>query len=256
MWPIAAKRSPAPCFFTIAVIAGACFQAPDALIVSGFGGLIISLAQVSKAGSARFSHPFLVYLGEISYSVYMVCIPWEVLFVNVAVKIGHFSGKQLPPLLWLIFVVTLIPLAAATHHLIEKPARERMKLWRTLARGSQLCDRCLRGKDSFHPAQGRVIPYRVVGGRHPKYGWTDESFSRRPLYGCSRRFRAGWRFRRRLLAVRPLRPPDVRHPDFRRRVDLVEPGRAAATRPATCRRPARCSASVPPAACGSATSRW
>jgi peptidoglycan/LPS O-acetylase OafA/YrhL len=114
-------------FFTIAVIAAACFRAPDALIVSGFGGLIISLAQVSKAGSVRFSHPILVYLGEISYSVYMVCIPWEVLFVNVAVKFGHFSGKQLPPLLWMIFVVTLIPLAAVTHHLIEKPAREGMK---------------------------------------------------------------------------------------------------------------------------------
>ena len=75
----------------------------------------------------RFSHPILVYLGEISYSVYMVCIPWEVLFVNVAVKFGHFSGKQLPPLLWMIFVVTLIPLAAVTHHLIERPAREGMK---------------------------------------------------------------------------------------------------------------------------------
>ncbi len=117
-------------FFITTVIAAACFQAPDALIVSGFGGLIISLAQVSKSGSTRFSHPFLVYLGEISYSVYMVCIPWEVLFVNVAVKIGHFGGKQLPPLLWLVFVVTLVPLAAAFHHLIEKPARERMKLWR------------------------------------------------------------------------------------------------------------------------------
>jgi peptidoglycan/LPS O-acetylase OafA/YrhL len=117
-------------FFTFAVIAAACFGVPDALIVSGFGGLIISLAQVSKSGSQHFSHPFLVYLGEISYSVYMVCIPWEVLFVNVAVKIGHFSGKQLPPLLWLVFLVTLVPLAAATHHLIERPARERMKLWR------------------------------------------------------------------------------------------------------------------------------
>ena len=115
-------------FFTVAVIVAAHFRAPDLIIVSGFGGLIISLAQVSKSGSSRFSHPMLVYLGEISYSIYMVCIPWEVLFVNVAVKIGHFSDKQLPPLLWLVFLVTLMPLAAACHHLIEKPARERMKL--------------------------------------------------------------------------------------------------------------------------------
>ena len=117
-------------FFTIAVIAAACFQAPDALIVSGFGGLIITLAQGSKAGSSRLSHRYLVYLGEISYSIYMVCIPWEVLFVNVSAKIGHFSGKQLPPMLWVVFLVTLVPVAALGHHLIEKPAREGMKRMR------------------------------------------------------------------------------------------------------------------------------
>jgi peptidoglycan/LPS O-acetylase OafA/YrhL len=116
-------------FFVTAVIAAAHFQAPDVVIVSGFAGLIITLAQGSKAGSNFGSQRFLVYLGEISYSVYMVCIPWEVLFVNVAAKIGHFSDKQLPPWLWLVFVVTLAPVAAISHHLIEKPARERMRLW-------------------------------------------------------------------------------------------------------------------------------
>jgi peptidoglycan/LPS O-acetylase OafA/YrhL len=116
-------------FFLIAVIAAAQFQAPDVVIVSGFAGLIITLAQVSKAGSSFGSQPFLVYLGEISYSVYMVCIPWEVLFVNVAAKFVHLSDKQLPAWLWLVFVVTLVPVAAASHHLIEKPARERMRLW-------------------------------------------------------------------------------------------------------------------------------
>jgi peptidoglycan/LPS O-acetylase OafA/YrhL len=115
------------CFFIIAVIAAACFQAPDALIVSGVGGLIFSLAQVFRSGSPRFSHPAFVYLGEISYSIYMVCIPWEVLFVNVAARVGHFGDKHLPPLLWLVFLFTLVPLAAVTHHLIEKPAREGMK---------------------------------------------------------------------------------------------------------------------------------
>jgi hypothetical protein len=54
-------------FFTVAVIAAPALQAPDALIVSGFGGLIISLAQASKSGSPRFSHPSFVYFGEIGY---------------------------------------------------------------------------------------------------------------------------------------------------------------------------------------------
>ncbi|MFI4934411.1 MAG: acyltransferase family protein [Caulobacterales bacterium] len=116
-------------FFGAAVIAAAQFGAPDALIVAAFGGLIITLAQGSKAGSRFGSHPVLVYLGEISYSVYMICIPWQVLFVNLTAKFLPLTGKQLPWYIWLIFLVSLVPLAAATHHLIEKPARDRMKLW-------------------------------------------------------------------------------------------------------------------------------
>ncbi len=117
-------------FSGFAALLSSQFGAPDMITVSAFGGLIISLAQVSKAGGRLGSHPFFVYLGEISYAVYMVCIPWEVLFVNLAVKTQHLQGKQLPLPLWLFFTVSLIPVAAIAHHLIEKPARDRIKLWR------------------------------------------------------------------------------------------------------------------------------
>ncbi|HEY1753221.1 MAG TPA: acyltransferase [Caulobacteraceae bacterium] len=116
-------------FFAAALVAAAQFGAPDVLIVGICGGLIISLAQVSKAGGRLASHRFLVYLGEISYSLYMVCIPWELLFANLAGKMLHLSGKQLPLPVWIIFAVSVVPLAAAAHHLVERPARERMKLW-------------------------------------------------------------------------------------------------------------------------------
>lgn len=118
-------------FFASGALLAAQFGAPDMITVSAFGGLIISLAQVSKAGGRLGSHPIFVYLGEISYAVYMVCIPWEVLFVNLAVKTLHLESKQLPLPLWLIFVVSVVPMAAIAHHLIEKPARDRIKLWRS-----------------------------------------------------------------------------------------------------------------------------
>jgi peptidoglycan/LPS O-acetylase OafA/YrhL len=117
------------CFFGAGVIAAAALRAPDVLIVAACGGLIISLAQVSRAGGRLGSHPFFVYLGEISYCVYMIGIPWALLFVNVAAKTLHLPGKQLPLPLWIVFYVAVVPLAAAAHHLIERPARTRMKLW-------------------------------------------------------------------------------------------------------------------------------
>jgi peptidoglycan/LPS O-acetylase OafA/YrhL len=116
-------------FFGAGALIAAQFQAPDALTVTLCGGLIISLAQVSRSGSRLGSHPVLVYLGEISYSIYMICIPWQWLFVNLSVKILHLNSKQLPWYLWLILTLSLIPLAAGTHSLIERPARDRMKLW-------------------------------------------------------------------------------------------------------------------------------
>jgi peptidoglycan/LPS O-acetylase OafA/YrhL len=112
-----------------ALIIAAQFGAPDMLIVAASGGLIISLAQVSKAGGRLGSHRFLVYLGEISYAIYMVCIPWEVLFVNVVAHTLHLHDKHLPLLLWIVFLFSVVPLAAAAHHLVERPARRRMRLW-------------------------------------------------------------------------------------------------------------------------------
>ena len=116
-------------FFGAALLVAAIFGAPDVVIVAACGGLIISLAQVSRAGGTLLSHRFFVYLGEISYCVYMVSIPWELLFVNLAAKILHLSSKQLPWPVWIIFAISVVPLAAAGHHLIERPARDRMKLW-------------------------------------------------------------------------------------------------------------------------------
>jgi peptidoglycan/LPS O-acetylase OafA/YrhL len=118
-------------FFGAAALVSAQFGAPDMITVSAFGGLIITLAQGSKSGGRLGTHPFFVYLGEISYAIYMICIPWELLFVNVSVNILHLESKRLPFPLWLIFIASLIPVAAATHHLVERPARERIKLWRT-----------------------------------------------------------------------------------------------------------------------------
>ncbi|HEX2559893.1 acyltransferase [Phenylobacterium sp.] len=102
---------------------------PDAVIVLGLGGLIYFLAGAAQAGSQLFGHPVLVYLGEISYSVYMICVPWKIVFVNSATRVLELSGEQLPWPVWIVFALTIIPLAALSYHLIEKPARAAMKSW-------------------------------------------------------------------------------------------------------------------------------
>ncbi len=110
------------------VVIGALFSAPDAVIVICLGGLILSLALLAKAGSAFFSAKPFVYLGEISYSTYMICVPWKLLFVNAAAKFFNIADERLPWYLWLVFLGALVPLSAMSYHLIESPARAGMKL--------------------------------------------------------------------------------------------------------------------------------
>ena len=103
--------------------------APDPLIVMLLGGGVVMLGGLASAGSSFASQRFFVYLGEISYSTYMICIPWKILAVNVALKLLHIEGEQLPLYAWVVIVAALIPLSAISYQLIEKPCRQKMKAW-------------------------------------------------------------------------------------------------------------------------------
>ena len=112
-----------------AALALAALGASDIAIVIALGAVIFFLARAAQAGSGLLSQPAFVYLGEISYSIYMICVPWKIVFVNAAAKLLKLPQEQLPWPLWLVFFVSVVPLAAASYHLIEKPARTRMKRW-------------------------------------------------------------------------------------------------------------------------------
>ena len=116
-------------FFGAALVFGAQAGLPDPALVAVAGGLILFLASLSSTGSKAMSHPALVYLGEISYSIYMVHTLWDLVFANGAAAIFHLDDKRLPLGLWLILIAGVVPLAAASYHLIERPARERLREW-------------------------------------------------------------------------------------------------------------------------------
>jgi len=123
------KAAAGASFFGAAALLGGQLAAPDWAIVACFAGLIWSLAKLAQAGAAFGSQPVLVYLGRISYAIYMIFVPWQIVFVNIASRLLHLSDKKLPWYVWIFYVGCLIPLAALAHHLIEKPARHGLRLW-------------------------------------------------------------------------------------------------------------------------------
>lgn len=99
----------------------------DPLVVLFAGGLILGLGGLDNARAGVLASKPAVYLGEISYSVYMVCAPVLLLGVNVAARLTGADDKRLHGIVWLA-VLALIPIAAAaTYHVVERPARKALR---------------------------------------------------------------------------------------------------------------------------------
>ena len=121
--------APGAAVMGVLVLVAIQLNVPDPIIIAALGGLILMLACLAASGSTFGSQSILVYLGEISYSTYMICIPWKIIAVNAATRVLGIEGDQLPLLVWFLIVAALVPLSAASYHLIEKPARDWLKAW-------------------------------------------------------------------------------------------------------------------------------
>lgn len=107
----------------LALAASAAFNAPDALIVVLAGVMILGLAGIPNGRAGLMASAPAVYLGEISYSVYMVCIPVKLVAVNVAARLTGAGEAGLWWPVWLALVLMVPVVAAGTYHLVERPAR-------------------------------------------------------------------------------------------------------------------------------------
>lgn len=108
----------------VALVASASLGLPDPVTVIAAGAMILGLGGLDNAQAGPLASPVGVYLGEISYSVYMVNAPVLLVGTNVAAMLLGTSADAKLPALAVLAVVLMIPLvAAATYHLVEFPAR-------------------------------------------------------------------------------------------------------------------------------------
>ncbi len=108
---------------TVAFALMAHFGAEDLLLILLSGAIIFLLGQASKSAalSVMKVRP-LVYLGEISYSTYMIHYFVELIYVGAAARLLSVEGV-LPPLPWLGMIAAIMFGSVLSFHLIEVPAR-------------------------------------------------------------------------------------------------------------------------------------
>jgi peptidoglycan/LPS O-acetylase OafA/YrhL len=98
--------------------------APDAATVAAFGVLILSLAGLSSTGSAWLTHRAGVYLGEASFALYMIAVPWRLAFGGLVGRFLHLpDGAHWPLPVWLAMLAGAVPVAMAARNGVERPMR-------------------------------------------------------------------------------------------------------------------------------------
>lgn len=151
-WDLEPRRGPALMLAALAALVAMVHWRQDgaaAVLLLAF--LIFASASLARQGGLAFlARPALVYLGEISYAIYMI---HAIVFIVFFRGLGLVLGDPASPLIWWLGPLALVLTFAASvlaHHLVERPARD----WLNATFDGQ------RGKA---PIASRIA--RAVGGR-------------------------------------------------------------------------------------------
>ncbi|MEQ1783592.1 MAG: acyltransferase [Hyphomonadaceae bacterium] len=106
------------------VIALALFDVPDWLMIAALIALLAAAAERARSGISRvLEKPFSLYLGEISYALYMVHIAVGMVWFELASRIVGPAAGWIGIALVAIGLVLATLAAAAAEFLIERPGR-------------------------------------------------------------------------------------------------------------------------------------
>src|SRR5690606_38753850 len=111
----------------VGLLASASLALWDPVTVLCAGGLILGLGSLANERAGVLASRTGVYLGEISYSIYMVCAPVLLVMTNLAARLTGADDKRFHLLVWLGVLAAIPVAAAATYHLVERPARKALR---------------------------------------------------------------------------------------------------------------------------------
>lgn len=111
----------------------------DLVIWPALALLIFSLAETSKTDPASWvAAPLLVYLGEVSYGVYMTHLPVDIAYFQVLDRLAPSLAGGAAWLAWVGVFAVCLAASVVAYHLVERPARNWMRARDPFARRPKL----------------------------------------------------------------------------------------------------------------------
>jgi len=111
--------------------------APVVVMPPVFAGAILLIASAEREGltpPAWLLNP-VVYLGEISYSTYMLHLILGKVYFNAISRLAGYDPHALPSYQCLLAILPILLASALTYHCVEQPGRALVKdLWRRSSR--------------------------------------------------------------------------------------------------------------------------
>jgi peptidoglycan/LPS O-acetylase OafA/YrhL len=104
------------------IVIAAMLRLPDPVFFPIFGALVFGLAETAKEGHPALSGPMLRYLARISYAVYLVYLPVDIVYFHA---VTHVFGQPAGALAWALWAgvfPVILATGAAAYHLIQTPA--------------------------------------------------------------------------------------------------------------------------------------
>jgi peptidoglycan/LPS O-acetylase OafA/YrhL len=110
------------------IVVASMLKLGDLAIWPAFALLIFSLAEASKTNARGvLGAAGLVYLGEVSYAVYMTHLPVDIVYFQVLGRIAPTLGGPLVWAAWAGVFGVCLAASVVAYHLVETPARNWMR---------------------------------------------------------------------------------------------------------------------------------
>ncbi|MBP7703714.1 MAG: acyltransferase [Caulobacter sp.] len=110
------------------IVVATSLRLSDAVVWPALGLLVYALAEASKTASRGvLGAAWLVYLGEVSYAVYMTHLPVDIAYFQVLERVAPGTSGAIAWAAWVGVFGVILAVSIAVYHLVERPARSWMR---------------------------------------------------------------------------------------------------------------------------------